>query len=42
MKTENAPCGGEVSQELSKGSKVDGQRFKELKGKCVGLEDSPT
>ena len=46
MKTENAPCknhqsGGEVSQELSKDSKAGGQRFKEMKGKCVGLEDSP-
>lgn len=47
MKTENAPSknhqtGGELSQELSKDSKAGGQRFKEVKGKCVGLEDSPT
>ena len=33
--------GGEVSLELSKDSKAGGQRFKEMKGKCVGLEDSP-
>ena len=47
MKTENAlsknpQSGGELSQEPSKDSKAGGQRFKEVKGKCVGLENSPT